>query len=338
MRRLYFLLGLIVFVQIPSSVFGQQQETPQPSVPPAATIPGAPSTNDRYQFDDGIGKEVNVQLTRTATGVRLQWPRAASSEWDTCLLAIKSLGAEAQPWVEISANGVRIQQYLDPNALGLRWLNLSAFQGLLADGTVLEMIAHAITIESGETTLRLFANKLNLKEKILILAPHPDDAEIAAFGLYADRNATIITVTSGNAGDMNYRANVSDPAEHYLLKGYLRAVDSVTVPWQGRIPPDQTFNLGYFDARLAEMYLAPDQDIPELYGPNENVAPYRRANLSKLLSNGSRTNRWNHLIEDLEEILSKVKPSIIVMPHPWLDSHLDHQCLSRTGASTRQMA
>ena len=41
------------------------------------------------------------------------------------------------------------------------------------------------------------------------------------------------------------------------MKGYLRAVDSVTVPWQGGIPPQRCFNLGYFDARLEEMRARP---------------------------------------------------------------------------------
>jgi LmbE family N-acetylglucosaminyl deacetylase len=203
-------------------------------------------------------------------------------------------------------------------------LNLSPLREQLTEGTLVEIRAHAITIEPAATKLRLFENKLDLGDRILVLAPHPDDAEIAAFGLYADRNSTIITITSGNAGDMNYRNNVADPAEHYLLKGYLRAVDSVTVPWQGNIPPDRTFNLGYFDAQLAAMYQTPDQVISELYGPNDDVAPYRRANISKLMSSGSRKNKWNHLVEDITEILRKVKPSIIVTPHPLMDHHLDH--------------
>ncbi|HSP06951.1 MAG TPA: PIG-L family deacetylase, partial [Acidobacteriota bacterium] len=225
----------------------------------------------------------------------------------------------------VSVGTTRVQQYLDPNALGLRWLNLSALREQLSEGAAVELQTHAVTIEPGSAVIRLFANKLDLNSRILILAPHPDDAEIAAFGLYAGRNATIVTVTSGNAGDMNYRANVSDPAEHYLLKGYLRAFDSVTIPWQGQIPPDRTFNLGYFDARLATMHASPDQVIPELYGPNEDTAPYRRADIGKLLPTGSRTNTWNHLVEDLTEILRKVKPAIIVMPHPVLDGHLDHE-------------
>jgi LmbE family N-acetylglucosaminyl deacetylase len=303
----------------------QSASSPAQEIPPAASIPGSPSTDDRYKFVDGFSTEVQIELTRTPEGARFVWPNISSSDWDTAILAVRSWGAEANPMMKISAGSSEIVQYLDPNAIGLRWLNLSGLRNQLSNDVPVEIGAHAVTIEAGIATLRLFKNKLDLTKKILILAPHPDDAELAAFGLYADRNSTIVTVTSGNAGDMNYRANVSDPAEHYLLKGYLRAVDSVTVPWQGQIPPDRTFNLGYFDARLFDMYQAPDSVIPELYGPNENVEPYRRANISKMLSNGSRTNTWNHLVEDLVDILRKVKPDVIVIPDPRLDSHLDHE-------------
>jgi LmbE family N-acetylglucosaminyl deacetylase len=322
------ILVITLIVGMASRGAGQQPSVSPPNIPPAPSAPGAPEPNDRYQFATGFSTEQQVELVKTQEGLYFVWPRATTSGWDTALLAVRSWGAEAEPWVEISAGSLRLQQYLDPNALGLRWLNLSGLREQLKEGMQVEIRVYAVTIETGMATLRLFQNKLDLREKILVLAPHPDDAEIAAFGLYANRNATVITVTSGNAGDMNYRANVSDPAEHYLLKGYLRSVDSVTVPWQGQIPPDRTFNLGYFDARLLTMYQSPDQVIPEFYGPNEDVAPYRRANISKLLSNGSRTNTWNHLVEDLTQILRKVDPSIIVMPHPWLDSHLDHEYAS----------
>ena len=134
-----------------------------------------------------------------------------------------------------------------------------------------------------------------------------------------------MTVTAGNAGVMNYRAQVADPPEHYRLKGYLRAVDSVVVPWQGGIPPERAYNLGYFDGRLDAMYADPSLTVPEVYGPNTDVAPYRRANLGSLLPNGSRTNTWSHLVEDLVTVLRKVNPAIIVMPDPRLDSHLDHE-------------
>jgi LmbE family N-acetylglucosaminyl deacetylase len=207
----------------------------------------------------------------------------------------------------------------------VRWLNLTSLRPQLVDGAEVELRTHGVTIDPAPARVRVFANHLDLTRPILVLAPHPDDAEIAAFGLYADRHSTIVTVTAGNAGDANYEEQFGDPARQYLFKGYLRAVDSVTVPWQGGIPPERCFNLGYFDARLATMHGRPDEAVPEKYGPNTDTSPYRRANLGKLLEARSRTNTWAHLVEDLVEVLRKVQPAIVVTPHPYLDSHLDHE-------------
>jgi LmbE family N-acetylglucosaminyl deacetylase len=281
--------------------------------------------DDRYQFVPGQSTEVFVAVERTPEGVQFTWPAINVADWDTALVAIRSAGAEMRPWVDIAVGAARIEHHLEANAVGLRWLNLSSLRHHLVEGATVQIRTNGVTIEPGPAPLRLFANKLDLNDRILILAPHPDDAEIAAFGLYADRNATIVTVTSGNAGDFNYRANVSDPAEHYLLKGYLRTVDSVTVPWQGGIPPERCFNLGYFDARLETMRQRPDEPVSEMYGPNEDVLPYRRANIGRLLKIESRTATWNHLVEDLVDVFRKVRPEIVVMPHPSLDTHLDHQ-------------
>jgi len=49
----------------------------------------------------------------------------------------------------------------------------------------------AVTLEAEAATLRLFDNHLDLQQRIFVIAPHPDDAEIAAFGLYADRQASV---------------------------------------------------------------------------------------------------------------------------------------------------
>jgi LmbE family N-acetylglucosaminyl deacetylase len=234
-------------------------------------------------------------------------------------------GTEEASWVEVSAGSLRTKQYLDPAARGLRWINLSPLRSQIKDGTEVAIATNGVTVEAGAATLRVFNNRLDLERPILILAPHPDDAEIAAFGLYAGTGATIVTVTSGNAGDANYADDFPDPAEQYLFKGFLRAVDSVTVPWQGGIPPARCYNLGYFDARLAQMHDKPAEVFAELYGPNKDLAPYRRANVSTLLPNGSRLNSWTNLVADLEQVFKKVKPAIVVMPYPQLDTHLDHQ-------------
>jgi LmbE family N-acetylglucosaminyl deacetylase len=284
----------------------------------------APPSDDRYRFVAGRSEERAVTLEATPSGARFAWspPRGT---WDTALLGVRVSAAAADPRVDLTAGDARVQQYLDADARGLRWINLTGLRGGLREGVVVEAQGQGVTIEPGPATLRTFANGLDLSRPILILAPHPDDAEIAAFGLYAGRNATIVTVTSGNAGDANYKDHFPDPAQQYLFKGYLRAVDSVTVPWQGGIPPERCFNLGYFDARLRTMREKPGETVAELYGPNQDVSAYRRANIGRLLPNGPRTNSWAHLVEDLVAVLNKVKPEIVVTPHPFLDNHADHE-------------
>ena len=294
-------------------------------VPPAINPHNVSDGYDPYRFEVDKSAEQSVRLTHSREGVRFTWPHVSPATWDTALLGVKSVGAESQPWIEVSAGGATVRQFLEPNAMGISWLNLSGLRNGLAAGAQVSVRANAVTLQGEHATLRLFHNLLDLRKPLLVIAAHPDDAEIAAFGLYADRQSTIVTLTAGNAGSMNYRAQVADPPEHYRLKGYLRAVDSVVVPWQGGIPPDQAYNMGYFDGRLDVMYTDPLRVINEVYGPNTDVAPYRRANLGTLLPTGPRTNTWNHLVEDTLTVLRKVNPAIIVMPDPRLDSHLDHE-------------
>ena len=306
----------------------QAPSAPEVNVPPAAiTATAARHESDPYEFAAADSVAQVIRLSRIADGVRFTWPRTVT-QWDTALLAVRSWGAEQDPYVEVSVGELRIQQYLDGNAVGVRWLNLSGLREKLAGGAEVIIRTHAVTLEAEAATLRLFDNHLDLQQRMLVIAPHPDDAEVAAFGLYADSRASVVTVTAGNAGDMNYRASVSDPKEHYALKGYLRAVDSVTIPWQGNIPPERTANLGYFDGRVDEMYRVPGQTFPEVYSANTDVALYRRVNLSKLVSSAARSNSWQHLVEDLVEVLRKVNPGIVVMPDPRLDAHPDHEFTS----------
>lgn len=328
MHRYVLRLALAVVAAAVRVSSAQAPSSPEVNVPPAATSASAARYGKNpYEFAPSGSVDHAIRLSRWVDGIRFIWPRTATA-WDTALLAVRSWGAEQDPWVEVSVGDVRLQQYFDPYVVGVRWLNLSGLREHLTAGVEVTIRAHSVTLEPEEAPLRLFDNHLDLRQRILVLAPHPDDAEIAAFGLYADRQATVVTVTAGNAGDMNYRAIVSDPAEHYALKGYVRAVDSVTIPWQGNVSPENTANLGYFDGRLDAMYLAPEQTIPEVYGPNTDVARYRRANLSKLVSSAARSNSWQHLVEDLVQVLRKVNPAIVVMPDPRLDTHLDHEFTS----------
>ena len=109
------------------------------------------------------------------------------------------------------------------------------------------------------------------------------------------------------------------------FKGRIRLIDSITVPWQGGIPPERTFNMGYFDARVAEMHDKRDEVIPEMYRPNSDINVYRRENIGSLLPKRPRESKWGNLVDDTLALLKKVKPAVIVAPHPQLDTHRDHQ-------------
>jgi LmbE family N-acetylglucosaminyl deacetylase len=301
--------------------------------PARAAWPGRPGGggDDTYQFADGFGQSASVTLAATAGGVQLVFPPAPKATevpgkpWDTALLGVRVTAQPGNPYVDLVVGQTRVRQHVDPGAHGLRWLNLTGLRPQLSAGATLELRPQGARIDVGPATVRLFASQPPLAGRILVLAPHPDDAEIAAFGLYAERNATIVTVTSGNAGDANYAAEYPDPVAQYRMKGYLRAVDSVTVPWQGGIPPQRCFNLGYFDARLEEMRAQPTAVVPEMYGPNTDTSVYRQANVGRLLPVAARANKWANLVEDLGAILRKLRPAVVVMPHPMLDDHADHQ-------------
>lgn len=280
-----------------------------------------------FTFRDGGGRLLNVTLEDANGPIAMTWPAAADREWDTALLGVR-VDVDFQgaaPFIEIASAGVSDRQYFRPGEIGSRWINLSFLRGAMSAGTRISLRAQGVRIAEGDAPLRLFTNGLDLSRKLLVLAPHPDDAEIAAFGVYAHRNATIVTVTTGNAGPRSYEAVFDDVAEMYHFKGRIRLIDSVTVPWLGGIPPERAFNMGYFDARLAEMYGKPTAVIPEMYGPNTDIGAYLKYNIGSLLPKRSRASTWANLVDDLETVLKKVNPAVILAPHPQLDSHADHQ-------------
>src|SRR5437773_11653077 len=54
---------------------------------------------------------------------------------------------------------------------------------------------------TGRTSLYVCHQSVRPDDRMLVVSPHPDDAELAEFGLYADTQATIVTVTAGDASD-----------------------------------------------------------------------------------------------------------------------------------------
>ena len=281
---------------------------------------------DGFSFREGRGPVTSVPIQSNNGMFEIPWPEGAS-QWDTAIigLPISADAGSKSPYVEISSGSLVARQYFSAGDSGFRWLNVSFLSASLNAGSRVMLNTNGVSLSGNQATLRLFSAKPDLTKTILILAPHPDDAEIAAFGVYAHRHSTVVTVTSGNAGDPTYESVFDDRPELYRFKGHLRVMDSITVPWHGGIPPERAFNMGYFDARLGEMYDNPDRVVPEMYSGNSDIGVYLKDNIGSLLPKRPRESKWTNLVDDIEAVLKKVKPAVIVAPHPQLDSHRDHQ-------------
>jgi LmbE family N-acetylglucosaminyl deacetylase len=307
-------LPVVTLVALLSGALGRAQLEP-------------PIQSGSFTFRDGRSQTIAMTIADADGVAGIVWPEPADARWDTALLQVPVAvdAAATDAFVEIASGGVSDRQYFAPGDSGDRWLNLSFLRSGLEPGARIALRAQGVTFAAREAALRVFSTNPELSRSVLVLAPHPDDAEIAAFGIYASSRATVVTVTAGNAGAPTYESVFDDPAELYLFKGRIRLIDSITIPWQGGVPPERAFNMGYFDARLAAMYEKRDEVVPEMYRPNSDINVYRKDNIGSLLPMRPRESKWSHLVDDTLSLLKKVKPAVIVAPHPQLDTHRDHQ-------------
>src|SRR6202453_2454002 len=116
--------SLIFAVAATSGISSAQAPSgPEGNVPPAASAATAARyESDPYEVAAADSVTHAIRLTRIPDGIRFTWPRTIT-QWDTALLRVRSWGTEHDPWVEVSVGEFRIQQYLDTNAVGVRWLN-----------------------------------------------------------------------------------------------------------------------------------------------------------------------------------------------------------------------
>lgn len=165
------------------------------------------------------------------------------------------------PAVEIRAGDFCDYQYLERGVRGTRFLNISRLLNSKLDGESVRLRGHGLTVRKEKTRVHLCREKITAEDRVLVVAPHPDDAEIAAFGLYSDTRATIVTLTAGDASD-----RYQNPTQPWMSLSRsaianMRVWDSLTIPQLGGVPHEQAINFCYPDGRLMEMYLNPDHDF-----------------------------------------------------------------------------
>lgn len=218
-------------------------------------------------------------------------------------------------------------QFFEHGASGIRYLNISKLVGV--EDQLLTLVGNRLSVVDGPADLIQFENPVLEGKRVLVLAPHPDDAEIAAFGLYSEHDDVFVaTVTSGDAGPFMYDEIYDEDAEekdHYLKKGEVRTWNSLAVPLLGGVPPENIVNLGYNDARLRAMYRDKDMVAAGIYTNVSDMDTFRKQNFSSLADGLVGINNWASLVGNMKYLISEIKPDIIITPSPKLDMHSDHQ-------------
>jgi LmbE family N-acetylglucosaminyl deacetylase len=229
------------------------------------------------------------------------------------------------PFIELR-HGARVErQYFERGACGQRYLNLSSVFGPNEQTPLSRVNMRGYRLQwHANASLLVFAPPPAIADaRLLVLAPHPDDAEIAAFGMYARHRSTVVTITAGEKATANLPAGVPASARAYWA-ARLRVADSLSVPQLGGVAAAQCANLVYADGALAAMYQSPSVGFPLACEHTLPRSQLRAANPMPQFQAGDASGSWDDLVGELRLLLESTQSDIVVCPHPLIDSHPDH--------------
>jgi LmbE family N-acetylglucosaminyl deacetylase len=275
----------------------------------------APNEDYQYRFS----ADAELAGVRLENGrLLLDQPVAADA---TLVLAIQVkstlLGRFFDPSIELADD----RQTFERGVNGVRYLNLSGLS--LSD---LQLRGRHCRL-LGTPRLWAWSQPDYRAQRVMVIAPHADDAELAAFGLYSQaQNPWIVTLTAGEIEAEHYQQMGLDTVEAARLKGRLRAWDSIAVPLWAGVPQTQCVQLGYFCLQLQAMQAAPDLPFASREAEMTDVRPFRQFNPFPLPADSDGLPTWNNLLADLRAVLLRARPEVIVLPYSALDPHPDHIC------------
>lgn len=235
------------------------------------------------------------------------------------------LGRFFDPQVVLVAAEQADRQTFERGVDGVRFLNLTGLAGPLQAGTLRLRGRHCRLL--GEPRLWITPAVELQRRRVMVIAPHADDAELAAYGLYSQADeAWVVTLTAGEIEAEHYQQMGLGKAEAARLKGRLRAWDSIAVPRWAGVPESRCVQLGYFCLQLPAMQAAPDQPAASREADLTDIRVFRQFNPFPLPADSDGAPTWNNLLADLRALLEMARPQVLVMPHPQLDPHPDHIC------------
>ncbi len=163
----------------------------------------------------------------------------------------------------------------------------------------------------------------NSDEPALIFAPHNDDEILATGGIIQrcrEAGSTVKVVIVTNGDGQRRRPNfVPRLRADFVKLGYRRQNESLEALKYLDLEENDVYFLGYPDRGLSSMWTT-NWNCDNLYYSKftkTDHSPYDNSYTPNAPYCGSR------IIEDMEEILQKVKPGSVYLPHP-NDRHPDH--------------
>lgn len=283
----------------------------------------SPHSDYQYRFPETT-PQLRVRVVEGFLTLEGEWPDTSA---DTlilgCVVRASFWGWLRDPQVWIGED----RQDLERGVQGLRYLNLSGQQQALREGRLRVQGRFCTLADSG--TLYLFSNPDYAKQRLLIIAPHADDAELAAFGLYSRaKDVHILTLTQGEVEAEDYQALGLNASEAARLKGRLRGWDSLAIPLWGGVPQSRCLQLGYYCLQLPAMLAEPERILGSRVSGERDTRPLRRFNSLSLPGDEGQPTGQN-LRADLKAVLEHLRPDAIITPHPELDPHPDHQAATQ---------
>jgi LmbE family N-acetylglucosaminyl deacetylase len=278
----------------------------------------APHDDYHYVFsDDAVPYPVSIR------DGRLDLPEDFEVA-DTLILEVEVkatwLGRWLDPYVWVGND----RQDLERGVAGRRYLNLSGQHEPLVHGAV--RIDGRFCQLSSNATLHAMRNPDYAERSLLIIAPHADDAELAAFGLYSRAtDVVIVTLTQGEIEADEYRRRLGlNRHDASKLKGRLRSWDSLAVPLWGGVPQTRCVQLGYYCLQLPAMAREPGRAFGSQESNEHDIRSVRQHNPLQLPADVDGIPSWVNLQADLRALLEHFRPEVVVTPHPELDPHSDH--------------
>ena len=285
----------------------------------------SPSDDYLYQFpaqNEILGARLQGDAFSLESPVALD-----GTETLVMCLPVKStlLGRFIDPLIELNGEQVTDAQAFERGVDGSRYLNLTGFGAALTAGTLRIRGRHCRI--DGQPRLWSFRHADARRQRVMVIAPHADDAELAAFGLYSEADESwIVTLTAGEIEAEHYQRMGMDKVQASRLKGRLRAWDSITIPRWAGVPESRCVQLGYFCLQLPAMQAAPDTAIASREADLSDTRLFRQFNAMSLPGDADGAPTWNNLIADLKALLLQARPQVLVMPHATIDPHPDHIC------------